>query len=301
MRHALILGLVLAGCSAKVDEAELWTITQFQNPHDANEDFGGWLPAQLVLKPGVQLPFREADAQQVSGVLGLAIFPGVADGVSTPFTVTEVWKKHPEPWIQPVWSPRNASDKTKPLGQNVFPFGAEASFYSPFWKLELLLLDDASKAPRTPRQALDSSAPRADGPRVMCPVIPDVDPLEVGLSEGGKLKDPVDPATLALVKKPRFATAFIDGDQRELHYLDFGEDRFIEDGQRVVGADAFFFFNSDGTPLPSAAVLPSDPRRHPLVRRVNVTLPAGGRRLRATEPTRTQREVGRARAPSCGR
>jgi hypothetical protein len=256
MRALLLAAVVLAACAPPVEEAELWTVKTFDERNaETDESLGGWLPAELFIK---------SDAAFSNG---LRILPGVSNGVSAPYVVTEVWQNHPEPWVQPVWSPRNlAGERAGAL--NIFSVDVDASFYSPFWKLELLKLD-GTKLPATAREAIDSTAERAEGPLVVCPSVPD----GVGLATGEK--GPLDPATgdaLALVEPSQGLRA----DGQALHYLDFGPERFVMSGtQRLVVATGYFFVDENGHNLPIAAVLPPEARRHPLLWRVDVRLPEG--------------------------
>lgn len=260
-RALVVAALVLTSCTASPTsaDAKFWPAADFFNKNAAEVSFGGWLPAELVVKEGAPLTFHDG-AQQ--GGAGFTIFPGVAEGESAPFFITEVWQQWPEPWVQPVWAPG------KPLS-NVFSVDVDSTFYSPFWRIEWL--QDVTTQPRGGRDAL--KYPSTPGPLVLCPIVPE------GIRFANDGTGEKDPATLDALPQLgptlQLARGFVEG--HDITYFDFGPNRFISpEAQRVEDARGYFFVDGEGKNLPIAAVLPADPKRHPLIERVNVKLPATG-------------------------
>lgn len=267
MRWLLWAALCLGACApAEAEKAERWTIANALKPKSATADFGGWTPARLAVNGGDPLPFGEGNQ---FGSPGVVIQPGVADGVATPFIITEVWRNHPTPWVEPVWAPRDAAGQPVLDVKNVFSVNVDSSFYSPFWRLEYLLKDGVT--PETFRSARDSLATSADitrrpGPLVLCPVV--VESAALGATSSG----PRDPATGATLAPLPLSTSWHEGEK--LWYFDFGPGRFDERDQLPVVERAYFFVKLAGQPvLPVASVLPSNPKLHGFVQRVDVRLP----------------------------
>ncbi len=279
MRPLLPLLLALTGCGLSPPRSEralVWTAREFKASHTAAVDFGGWRPAQFLMLAGEPLAFLpNTPAAQADG---LTLFAGVSDGVSAPFVITDVWQNHPQPWVQPVWSPRDELGKTPETSNpddavlNLFPVDVDSTFYSPYWQLEELVTPGlTSKTYRTARDVLNAPASvvRRHGALVLCPIVPE----GVGLAGAGDTL--TDPASLRALAPPTAPRAYVEGNI--VHYLAFGLDRVETDGQNLVEAPAYFFVaQQDGrrVTLPIAAVLPSSPLRHALVRRVDVDLDA---------------------------
>lgn len=267
MRVASLVALcaVTACAPAELEKAEVWTVANAVARKNVNADFGGWAPGRLVVHPGERLPFE--GGQQV-GVPGLVIHPGVADGVSAPFVITEVWRNHPTPWVQPVWSPRRLDGLPTSELPNVFSVDVDSTFYSPYWKLELLVGDGLTgETFRSAREALNATLERRPGPLVYCPVVPG------DLQFAGSALGPRDPITLATVPQMVTSPAWAEG--RAIHYIGFGPSRFEEADQLPVPSRAYFFVRRAGeTVLPVAAVLPSKPGAHGFLQRVDVPWPA---------------------------
>jgi hypothetical protein len=262
---------VTACAPAELEKAEVWTVANALARKNVNADFGGWSPGRLVVRPGERLPFEN---ENQLGVPGIVIQPGVADGVSAPFVITDVWRNHPTPWVQPVWSPRRLDGRREV--PNVFSVDVDSSFYSPFWQLELLLADGFTDTSiRSAREALASSAERQPGPLVYCPVVPlqfadQSMPSVFASSIGG----PRDPITLRPV--PALVASLAWSETRSIGYLDFGPSRFEQVGQLPQPARAYFFVKRPGdSALPVASVLPSSPKAHAFLQRVDVPWPDG--------------------------
>ncbi len=285
------MGVVLlaTACGVPADktaESKLWTSREYLAKHDAGPevDFGGWHPGALLALRGEPMRFPPSTQTDDAGVrlfsdtqdtdAGLVLFPGVADGVSAPFVITDLWSNHPEPWVQPVWAPRDELGRPVMDVVNVFPVGLESTFYSPYWRAELLptqglTVDTYKRA----TDVLNRPVRPQEGPMVLCPFVED----GVGFANDGS--GLTDPATLRPVQPKadwdgKWSKAWVEGET--VRYFDFGADRAPFDGQHVIEANAYFFVTARGQkPLPITAVLPSQPLRHALVRRVDVVLPPG--------------------------
>ena len=262
--------LLLAACTPgpAAPEAKFWTTADFLAYQGQEPNFGGFFPGELARAEGAPLRFQPGSQ---AGGPGLTIFPGVADGAPAAFAITEIWENHPEPWVQPVWAPLDQNGGRPEGVINVFPVNVDSTFYSPFWRAELLLTEGLTDTTfRSARDILSSTKfERRTGPLILCPIVPE------GTLFANDGSGPEDPVTLrALTTLPKNAPAWVDG--QKVTYLDFGPDRASSNGQDLNEDLAYFFVSARGErPLPLSAVLPSDPRRHSLVRRVDVVLPAG--------------------------
>lgn len=248
-------------------KALLWTAQDFVEKQGTEDDLGGWRPGELLTAGGAPLVFQ---AGTQAGVAGLTLFPAVMDGAPAAFAITDIWQDHPEPWVQPVWAPLDENGEKVRDVWNVFPVDVDATFYSPFWRAELLLT--AGLTPETYRSARDvlgAKPERRTGQIILCPIVP---PQTSFADDGTGPKDPITLRPLVLPgQTPR---AWVEG--KAVSYLDFGLDRVQADGQDLIEAPAYFFVSSAGErPLPLAAVLSTDAKRNSLVRRVDVVLPEG--------------------------
>ena len=274
--------LLLAACNSGPAKptAERWSVKQMATPDDPTEDFGGWLPGELLVKSGQPLFFNAQQSQK--GDAGLTLFPAVANGKAAAFVITDVWQNWPTPWVQPVWIPRDEAGRPLDGVVNVFPVGDESTFYSPFWRAEELLTKDLTDSTyRSARDVLSAKPTYREGSVIFCPLVPEGTTFA---DDGTGAKDPMT-QTLATLKPapplvhpgwlPReLSHGWVDG--LKVSYLDFGLDHALADGQTLSAAKAWFFVRQAGDkPLPLAAVLPDDALRHALVQRVDVVLPAG--------------------------
>lgn len=285
MKRALGVVLLLASASACVEqeqpEAKFWRVRDMWKPENELADFGGWKPRQLVATVGTPLFFEEstsldgglgADVAMLND--GLVVQPGVAGGVSAPFVITEIWKNHPVPWIQPVWVPRRPStSNAPPLAVNVFSLSDDSTFYSPFWQLEIVFnegLKDDNEGFRSARDVLSvmgaKDTRRVAGPLVFCPVLPK-DVLFAQNRHGVR-----DPISLAAITQMDPARALAE--KEVIWYRDFGSNRFAANDQLPIASRAYFWVASPGGPvLPIAAVLPNQPKARSFVTRFDISIP----------------------------
>ena len=269
----LALLLLLAGCNSgpAAPAAKFWTSEEFLEYQGEAKHFGGFLPSELARPEGAPLRFQPGTQ---SGGPGLTLFPGIADGVNAAFAITDIWQDYPQPWVQPVWIPLDESG-VKPAGVwNVFPVNVESTFYSPFWRAEFLitpgLTDTTYKSARDVLSKKDFE--RRSGAIILCPLVDEDGTLFA--DDGSGSKDPVTLRLLGTSLPTKNSHAWVDGE--EVTYLDFGPDRAQADGQNLIESIAYFFVTAAGErPLPLTAVLPSEPKRHSFVRRVDVVIPAG--------------------------
>jgi hypothetical protein len=271
--------VVCASCAPnETPEAYLWSVRDMLEPDEReggiDQDFGGWKPRQLVVPVDQALFFEENESALHNA--GLVVQPGVSEGVSAPFVITEVWKNHPVPWVQPVWSPKRADGSTPLDLVNVFSVNDDATFYSPFWQLEVVVsdaLDTGNPGFRSAREVFalmdKPGTTHTAGPLVYCPVVP-ADVLYAESALG--VRDPITLALLASPTAPKDAWA----EGVKIKYLPMGVDRFQVSDQLPIASRAYFFVTRAGEAvLPVAAVLPASPKTHAFVTRVDVVLPAG--------------------------
>jgi hypothetical protein len=256
---------MVACAPAPAPTAKVWTAREFFARRDVTAPiFGGWAPSQLLVTEGQTIPFTT----RVQGAFeGLTVFPGVSDGRAVGFVINDIWQDHPEPWVQPVYVPD--PEPTDGGIPSVFPVGLDSTFYSPWWRMELVPLEASEAAGFTSAQwVLERKAARGTGPLVLCPIVPTADfDVAAEVKEG-----PTHPLTRRALKSPEHRTAFVDG--ARVSYLGFGPGRAPSNGQRLVESDLFVFVK-DGKPLPVAAVLPPAARARGFLRRVEVEVPAG--------------------------
>ncbi len=260
------LALLLAACNPgpAAPLAKTWSTRDFSKPAGT---FGGFLPSELMALEGASLRFQPGN--QASGN-GLILFPAVADRAVASFIITDIWQDHPEPWVQPVWAPLDENGAPVEGVSNVFPVDVDSTFYSPFWRAELLLTPGLTPTTfRSGREVLNAKVERRTGAIILCPIVPEGTGIA---SDGSGAKEPL---TLRPVMVPTKTTrAWVDG--RAVAYLAVGADRVQADGQNLREVNGYFFVSAAGErPLPLATVLPSEPTRNSLVRRVDVVIPPG--------------------------
>ena len=268
---SLMFVAMMACAPGPAPTAKVWTPREFFAKREVTRPiFGGWAPSELLVTEGQTIPFTT----RVQGPFeGLPIFPGVSDGRAVGFVITDVWQGHPEPWVQPVYTPAVASPEGAPRERvgipTVFPVGLDSTFYSPWWRMELVPLEDAESTSLISSQlVLDKKTARVPGPLVLCPIVPK-STFDVAAE---KRTMPFHPLTGAALASPEQKVAFVDGDP--VTYLGFGPGRAPADGQRLIESELFVFVK-DGKALPVAAVMPSAARAHGFLRRVEVEVPKG--------------------------
>ncbi len=260
------LAVLLAACNAgpAAPLAKFWSVRDFSKP---SGDFGGFLPSELLALEGASLRFQPGN--QVGGN-GLILFPAVADRAVASFIITDIWQDHPEPWVQPVWAPLDENGAPVDGVANVFPVDVDSTFYSPFWRAELLLTPGLTPTTfRSGRDVLNAKVDRRSGAIILCPIVPKG---TLVATDGTGAKEPLTlrPVVVPMATSP----AWVDG--REVAYLGIGADRVQADGQNLRETLVYFFVSAAGQrPLPLAAVLPPEPTRNSLVRRVDVVIPPG--------------------------
>jgi hypothetical protein len=265
-----VMAVAAAACQAPAGpEAKVWTPREFFERRAVTAPvFGGWAPSALLVEPGQRIPY--STRTQAMGE-GLPVQPGVSAGRAVGFVITDVWQDHPDPWVQPVWMPATqGTPRVRRTDVNtVFPVGLDSTFYSPWWRAQLVPVSDADAAGLTSARAvLRQASPFEEGPLVLCPII-SPPTVRVATDGTGAIRHPL---TNALLVPPEVSKAWVEG--VETPYLSFGTGLAPFDGQRLVEAELFVFTRA-GVGLPIAAVLPDDARGHAFLRRVEVPLPTG--------------------------
>jgi hypothetical protein len=283
-----LLLLLLVGCGQNVTSGRVWTVRDFvarhaaAGPNDAGA-FGGWAPADLVAAPDAGLLFTAGRAQ-ASGY-GHTVFPGVSEGASLGFIITDIWENHPAPWMQPVYVPVTNDGRLAAFdAESVFPVGVASSFYSPWWQQEFIPVDGGIDSPTrtfltSAKQVLDANRVLTKGVLVLCPLVDLPDGGRVGVAaaletpaDGGVGKTVVrHPLTNARLAEPSFVKAWVDGSP--VTYLKLGPNRASAEGQSLVESPLYGFVFR-GRLLRTAAVLPPNASARGFVRRFDVSLPS---------------------------
>jgi hypothetical protein len=287
-RLGALAGVALAACSPPSSTRVTWTVEDFvAHAQDAQLDFGGLKPAQVIVLEGQPIPYRSRPyaaqdvLQPVGAGAGLPVEPAYAEERPAGFVVTEVWDDgQPVPWVQPVYQELLPGQPAP--ARIVFPVDTEGSFYSPFWRAELVAAPAGTAPDALPSSAtgvLDTGWPLTAAALVYCSFVPP------GTRVASALADPtlpdggpalVHPFTLeALTGAPALVSAWVDG--YGVTYLGLGLDSTPADGQRLPPTPMYFFARDTAAgrvlaPLPP--VLPDAPAAHALVERVDVVLPA---------------------------
>lgn len=271
MKRFIVL-LLLAACGETTPPlARVWTVREYvARRTDERPIFGGWAPKQLVVATGETLPF--STATQGPGQ-GLPVFPAVADSVSVGFNLLDIWQDHPDLWIQPVYIPSRPDGSVRVETSTIFAAGLASTFYSPWWRQTFVKLDDAEVPDFvTPYAALK---PRAEAPLlgglVLCPIMPGPD-FDVAAAENDSPRHPI---TNVALRRSNKRVAFVDGVATD--YIDFGLGRAPWDGQVMFAGSMYVFITAAGVAPPLAVVLPSAPRAHGFLYRVEVPIPAGAK------------------------
>ncbi len=270
--------LALTACTPTPGpDAKVWNAREFIALRGQPRDFGGWYPSELMVGPDEVIPF--STARQGPGN-GLTVFPGVSEGQAIGFLITMLWANHPDPWVQPVWTPVNQNGVRPADVLNIFPVGLESNFSSPYWKT--VFLKDEALTPttfRSARDVLNSKVVPTDGPLVFCPIVPD-DVTVAGAAQGF----PVHPLTgtpfgfrsNAAQPFARLTPAAAWVENQTVSYLPLGPSRQSYTNQTLEESPLYVFVTKLGErPLPLAAVWPPGPRGRSLLNRVDVELPPG--------------------------
>jgi hypothetical protein len=279
MRQLVAVALLGAlGCAPSPGEtAKRWTTKDFfaRRGVSPEPDLGGWTAADLVGGNGSDFPLR--------------VQPGFSNGASAGFIITEIWKDHPLPWLQPVYvvvttdvpndpgagRPRDETGKSFTI-DNIFPVDVAGTFYSPFWLNQFAFDEKATAASyHSATSLLNAGLPTRTGSMVLCPIVPPDTSVALGVG----VTTPVRPYTGTPLAKPGLGEAFVDG--RNVFYLKVGPKRADWHDDVVEEAPMYVFVTSTRvngqdvhTRLPIPVVLPDEALTHSLLRRVDVVLPA---------------------------
>jgi hypothetical protein len=285
MNKLLPLALLGLTCAPqRTERRAVWTVASFVHRYDAGVDFGGWSPRELISAPGEAIPFRSGafsldggDELMISdggGGFGLTVFPGYSAGAPVAYTITDIWYHTPQPWVQPTYLG---------LGRTVFPVDVSGSFYSPFWRKELVSppFPATSATEVLNHLAQPDGGTMVEGDIILCPLVPP----RTTMARAAKDPFPVHPFTGQQVAVGTFPSAaesldplpaWVDG--HDTSYLSFGSWRAQAQGDTLI-ASRFFVFGRqvngafEGLPVP--AVLPDDALHDALMQRVEVTLAPG--------------------------
>lgn len=156
----------------------------------------------VVTPPGQQIffespPFAAAPATNTLAGPRLNLLPGLAEGRFTPYVTIESWENDFGPiWTQPLYrfGERDENGEVRILtkGNTVFGMDANHRFYSPFWRVQIVILKTAEEKaklgtpeqPNTVKEVLDGGWEIVDGGLALCPIVPKDLQLDPALTEG---------------------------------------------------------------------------------------------------------------------
>lgn len=266
MRFAVAL-LALGACAIPEapERSKAWAAPTFFE--DRDRDIGGFPAKRLAVKAGEEIPWRPGTTASIDAIV---VHPAYLDGAPSAYVVTEVWQRHPDLWVQPVYLFVSEYDATDPFSRltgadNVFGVGTDSTFYSPFWRAYFAEQGDALPPFTSVRAITDMKM--HEGGIVTCPIVPP----GTGISSG------FHPFTGAQLQEVRYPQAYVNG--RRVSYLNLGANRqeVVGENRDLVRPELMFFFaalNADGSTelLDIPAVLPHDAHVFSYVRRVDVVL-----------------------------
>ncbi len=272
MTRAIVLVLLACGPST-APPAKTWTAFELVANAKQDKDFGAISSRKLAVKTGDPIPWRSRpfefdDSRQGEGS-GLPLWPAFADGQTASMLITEIWRDHPTPWVQPVYQFAGRSDL-----RGLFPVGVKSTFYTPYWRAMLATVpaettnDTFTSVPAL----LDANVPLQKSVMVVCPIVPSDTFIAV---PPGAL-NAVRPMSGETVAQLTHSQAWVDG--ALVDYLGIGFDRqTVTENELPVETPIYFFVKvagagKQGYSLPP--VLPTDPTRHSLHRRYEVAIPA---------------------------
>lgn len=273
MKRAWLV-LLFIGCAPSTEPpARFWSSFEFAANASQDKDFGGISSRKLAVTSGERIPWRAQpfepeDSRQGDGV-GLPLWPAFAEGQTASMVITEIWRDHPTPWVQPVYQFAGRSDL-----KGIFPVGVKSTFYTPYWRAYFATVPE-STSDETFKSAvslLDSKAPLQKSVMVVCPIVP----RDMVLAVPSGAPGPVRPLSGEAVTQLQQSEAWVD--DALVWYLGIGFDRqTVTENELPVETPLYFFVpvpgaGKEGFSLPP--ILPNEPMRHSLHRRYEVAIPA---------------------------
>jgi hypothetical protein len=210
--------VVLVGALAACDvprppEPRLWTLFDVQSLYAHNAAATDPIADDAGLPGGIRL------GRMMAPDGNLFRHPTLTEGYESRYLTTEVWANYDEVWAQPLYIPATYADGTRtPVpGDWIFSVGPGSLFYSPFWQVIYVEVDDkaAADALRSVRDVLNSGHPLHPGPGRTVSLVP--------APVADKQADGAFPAA---------GTGWIDG--QPVSYLDFGGATIEWDDDLVV-------------------------------------------------------------------
>ena len=276
---ALWCAVALMGCGpSTTPPAKVWTTREFVANAKNDKDFGQISTRLLAVAEGDPIPWRSKpfavdDAIQAKGP-ALPLWPAFAEGRTATVLITEIWRDHPTPWVQPVYQFVTEDGKPATDFRGVFAVGVDSTFYTPYWRAELATVPSSATGDTftSVTSILDARLAVRASVMVVCPIVP----REVFVATADSDLSPVRPLSGEPVDAPGRAEAWVDG--KVVTYLGVGFDRqTVTDDERPVETPIYFFTKSPGAggkgfTLPP--ILPDAPARHSLHRRYDIGLPA---------------------------
>jgi hypothetical protein len=244
-RIGAVIGMLAGGCEHPPDKpaVALLTLATLQAAYQAGADVPFGVGLSRVFAGGFPPAYFLSSANEIR------IAPAYTLGEQTAYMTTDVWVNFPVVWVQPLYlfvSAWNADAPTQHLLDLpwVFTVGPESPFWSPFHRVTFVEVPPGT-APdryRSVRDILNDGLPLHPGPTRLVTLLPDA------------AMRPEDPGRILLprlregnrIGRPEPRRGWLDADRRELHALDFGENRFqYNERDEVIEQPLFFFFGRD--------------------------------------------------------
>lgn len=203
----------------------------------------------------------------------LVVTPAFEDTQPAAVVLTELWYRWPNPWVQPVYEPVGP-DGQRNGDHAVFGVGAKSTFYSPFWQAFWMHEPAGSSGDpyRSTTQVLDAKLELVEGPKVLCPLVPD------GLQLAGPVgAQPRHPFTGKLLRPRGTYAGWLDHQRVDWFDADANTFKASASGRVSEGKVYRFIAEADepeeAEPLALPMVLPKNSAQTSLFREQRVVLP----------------------------
>ena len=209
----VLVGALAACAGPRPPVPRLWTLFDVQSLYADGAPPDSAIAADAGLPGGIRL------GRMIDPDGNLYLHPTLTEGYESRYLTTEVWAHYDEVWAQPLYIPATYADGTRtPVpGDWIFSVGPGSLFYSPFWQVIYVEVDDkaAADALRSVRDVLKSGHPLHPGPGRTVSLVPP--------SVAEKQPDGAFPAA---------GTGWFDG--QPVSFLDFGGATIEWDADFVV-------------------------------------------------------------------
>jgi hypothetical protein len=284
----LLSGALLACQPLDDKEWKLWNAQQLVGFANKDGDIVGMPASQLTATAKHGVPFRTRDYEPVAAAYeaeGPTMLPAFAEGGTAAYFVTEAWQNNARPLVQPIYILVSEFEPTGPatkrlavdgkLVPTIFGVDAFSAFGSPYWQVQYVVPEDASKigldTVTDVRKVMQNKKEVHPGALVGCPILPG----QVAFVDGRALRplsfEPVRNLAVGPVAASNgVRNAYAEG--RLVDYVDLGPNTFAVDGDGYVVPTRIYYFFTEQGHLRLPAVLAADARRNTLADRIDVRL-----------------------------